>query len=242
MKKRTYISLLSLCIVISMALMVTVVMLLTQSQNFSSNVSASYKSTDVSGKVSATYQIGDGEIKNMVVNGNPSKTFANFKKNSKTTTQNLSPTESQLVLLARQDLLFTYTFVNNGDAPYYAMLNYVDSNDDDKNIDIYYKSENDSEFKIDNLTYITVPRKVKNVAGTTSFQVKLKIHDSSCDANLSGVFNWNLISKTSDKNNIDKNTTPTFQDNVDNDINLNNSTLFYNEDLSKFKTFGLASN
>ena len=92
MKKRTMITLFSLCAVIVIGLLVTVIVLASQTQNLNSNISVSYTATEISGGVSATYKIGDGEEKDMVINGNTAQTFASFSADDPTKTQNLSPT------------------------------------------------------------------------------------------------------------------------------------------------------
>ena len=128
--------------------------------------------------------MGDGEVKNMVINGNTSETTASFYGEDVAKTQNLSPTESQIVLLARQDLVFTYTFTNGGTYPYFATLRYEDTDSDDKNITKEYKGPTDSDFAENNSTTITVPAQVNKVDGIATFQVRLSITNSAFDSKL----------------------------------------------------------
>ena len=146
-------SFLSLLIV---AMVSVVVILASTTQNVASNVSISYTATEISGRVSATYKIGDGEEQNMVVNGNASQTIASFDADLDTQTQGLSPTESNIAILFGQDVIFTYTFINDGVHPYYAALAYTDIDSDDTNIDFYYKQESDSDYVAKKPRYIVV--------------------------------------------------------------------------------------
>ena len=232
MKKKSLITIFSLFAVVIVGLLVGVIVLASQTHNLNSNISISYTVTEISGGVSATYKIGDDDEKDMVVNGNTSKLVATFDADLNSTTQGLSPTESQLVLLAKQDLIFTYTFFNRGDYPYYATLNYTDSNNDDMNIDVYYKSASDAEFSMDNPTQIQVPAMVGEVVGTTTYQVKMTIHDSSFDSRMSGVFNWNLSKEKP------LNISLAYTNNTDSAINPENVTIKTNKDKTQFKIVG----
>ena len=239
MRQKSLIALFSLMIVVIAGLLVTIIVLASQTQNLNSNISISYTATEISGGVSATYKIGDGEEKDMVVNGNTSQTLASFSADLNTTTQGLSPTESQLVLLFRQDLLFTYTFYNTGDYPYYATLNYTDTNNDDENILKLYKSATDSDFSDKNSTQITVPARSGASSGTTTFQVKMKIGDPSFDSNMSGVFNWNLSKSNSSGGDSDAQLISlSFTNNTNSKVNADNVKVVYSEDKSKFKLVG----
>ena len=192
MKQKTLITLFSLMIVVIAGMLVTIIVLASQTHNLNSNISISYTATEISGGVSATYQVGDGEVKNMVINGNTSEKTASFYGEDVAKTQNLSPTESQIVLLAGQELVFTYNFTNSGTHPYYATLRYDDTDGDDTNIKFEYKGPEDSTFSEDNSTTFLVPKQVNNVDGEATFQVKLSIGNPAFDSMLSGVFIWGL--------------------------------------------------
>lgn len=156
MKQRKMIVLLSFLSLLIVAMVSVVVILASTTQNVASNVSISYTATEISGRVSATYKIGDEEEQNMVVNDNASQTIASFDADLDTQMQGLSPTESNIAILFGQDVIFTYTFINDGGHPFYPALDYTNTDNDDANIDFYYKQESNSEYVVKRPRYIVV--------------------------------------------------------------------------------------
>ena len=227
MKKKGLITLFSLFAVVIVGLLVWVIVLASQTQNLNSNISISYTATEISGSVSATYKIGGGEEKNMVVNSNASETVARFDADLDTQMQGLSPTESNIDILFGQDVIFTYTFVNTGGHPYYAALAYTDIDDDDTNIDFYYKQESDSDYVTKKPRYIVVQPQSSAI-----FKIKLTIHSGAFDAFLSGTFNWNL---SKDMPSI---VSLSFANNAGSEINPENVSIVFNNDETKFMIVG----
>ena len=180
-----------------LVVMATVIVLASSSQRINSNITISYTATQIAGRVTATYMIGDGAEQSMVASDDSSNKEFVFDASDTPLTGSLVPSESSIVLETGQEMVIKYTFFNRGGHPYYAVLSYTDTNSDDANIAFSYKKNESDEYSTTLPSSLEVPAMSGDIEGSATFLVKISIPNPKLDAILTGSFNWNMTKQSS---------------------------------------------
>ncbi len=228
MKKKGLIAIYSLMSMIIVGLVITVVVLAATTQYVGSSVSILYVATEISGSVTATYQIGSNDAKSMT--DSEGNTSINFGSDLPTSILLLSPNET-LTLGTKEDVLLTYTFNNSGET-YYATVSYADtdSNSPSKNLDFQYKTPTASKYD-DESSVIEVPS-----YGSATYIIKISVHNIYSGASLNGRVTW-ALTKEKPKT-IDDYVALNIANNGDSSVNSDNIQIVADKTTNKFKIVG----
>ncbi len=234
MKNKKLIIAFSLCIIVVVGLIATIVVLASGTQGVGTSVSVLYVATDIEGSVSAKYSRINKNTSAIIstadmVTSSGDKTVK-FLAITPTTTSLLNPTDSSIALMAEEDLVITYTFT--AVEKYYATLEYKDNSNSPTNIEFTY-SLNDEVF----LDEMTMPIEI-SADKSTSYSIKLHIANTAKNASLGGSFNW-VLTKTSPNEPIeDTKLSINFTNNGGSVVNNRNVSIQKSSDGTKFKIIG----
>ncbi len=183
MTKKGLIAIFSTFCAFVMIFVSTIVVLASGTQKLGSDISIIYVATEISGSVSATYQVGSTEAVSMT--DSSGKTTITFASDQAETYSLLSPSGT-ISLTEAVDIIFTYTFTNSGEE-YKATVSYEDAKGSTlENMTLWYKTASAEEYS-QTSSAITVPNK-----GSASYMVKLSITRKYFDGSLNGKIVWKL--------------------------------------------------
>lgn len=179
----------SACAILVICMLTTVVALASGTHNVRSDIAIEYKAQKIQGSASATYTIS-GTTKSMTTDGTSSgATSISFKAEDDKKTQTLKPQDSTFTLTTDStEILFTYTFNNEGSMYYATLTNGLSST---AGLTFTYST--------DGTTYnSTVFNKAQiagasgSTVGTTTLYVKVTLSSQDNDISCSGSLTWTL--------------------------------------------------
>ncbi len=206
----------------------TVIVLASGTHYVGSNISVVYTASGIGGKLTATYQVGSNTAVNMA--GSSGETVIEFGSEEPETVALLSPGDT-IVPGYKEDIILTYTFVNEGPT-FYATVTYSDTSSENPkdNIAITYKGESDTDYK-NKSAVVTVAEDA-----TVTYSIKLAVDLPYKDASMDGMIKWAL---TQDEPKVaSPNILLNFGDNTNSNINASNVEVVMNEENTKFKITG----
>ncbi len=183
MKNKGLIVAFSCACIFVVALVATIIVLASGTQNVGSSVSLIYVASDIAGSVSGTYQVGNNPAKDMTTSSGAK--VVSFSADTPESLSLLSPNET-INMLYGEDVILTYTFISAGEE-YYAHMSYSDTDTPYTNLVFNYKKESDSSYATNTSKLVTVPR-----LGSTTFSVKISIDKAYLNASLNGTIDWAL--------------------------------------------------
>lgn len=187
--KKLMIALFSICLVVIAGLLTTVIVLALPSQTVSSDIGISYRVTDIEGSMSASYKVGasgsDTSIASIEFDQTTGAASGNLDKLG---IKGLTPTDNYVV--------FTYTFTNDIALAYTVDVTYTGTN---TNWTIEYTVNDDLSTGWQTMTSALQVSDVLTVAGaaedtptTDKLYIRVKLNDTTADAEFSGTFEFVL--------------------------------------------------
>jgi len=156
-------------------------------QTIKTTLNIKYTAVDIDGSVTATYTIGN-ETNNLTAmkGDNVIGSTLWFKATDTENAGNFVFPENQISLDSSNDnMILKYTFTNNGDADYTAIMSFDDTRIDADNMLIEY-SLNGRDYYESRLGLVVTK------AAPKSYWIKISIQDKSKNASLLGDFDWLL--------------------------------------------------
>lgn len=181
-KKKLIIALSSLCFVVVAAVVTVSVVLAAINQTVNTNIKVSYTAKEVAATVSAQYTWG-GATTDMTTDGTAEgeKTISFDGSETTETPKSLHPQVQEIVLEnaeGKKSVTFTYTFTNDGDATFYATVEFASTANENVTVDYNGK---------------TAPETVTVVKGTpVTYTITVSIDNVALNASFAGAFNWAL--------------------------------------------------
>ncbi len=194
--KKVMITIFSVFSILIVGMIATIIVFASQIQNITSDITITYVAKDISGSLSASYQIGDNGSPVSLIKAGTSETKITFDASEGNVNGSLVPQNELELTFEDSYVLFEYEFENYGGKPYYVTLSYADTNNDDTNIKVEYSLDKNSSFSTSPVVG-TIPAAIRENnemqgAGTQSYYIKLSIQDNTKDALFSGRFAWTL--------------------------------------------------
>ena len=194
-KKKLIVALSSFAFVLVAAVITVVSVLAAVNQSLDTNISVVYYAKQVAGTVSAKYKVGDKEAKDMTTTGlADGKKVIEYTGGEANDAQTLKPQEALIVLSAKENgtaenIVFTYTFTNNGAADYTATVKYTDTDANDDNCKATYSATVAFEEDVDKDEY----KVVVEAGETVTVTITVAIEDVAFNSEFSGKFTWSLL-------------------------------------------------
>lgn len=189
--KKLMISLFSLCLVVIVGLLTTVIVLAAGTQNVNSSINVVYQASEISGTVSAGYKKGGQQNYTAFTTNGQSEggdTSITFAANKPQTTHTLSPVGLTALTSTEREVIFKYTFQNNGGSNHSwtatVVFNAGSGNTPD-NYSMTYCDTEDGTYGSTNSVQVTGGQ-------TKNLFIKVRIADPSKDMTLAGTFAWTL--------------------------------------------------
>lgn len=184
--KKLMISLFSLCLVVIVGLLTTVIVLAAGTQNVSSTIDVVYTATNISGTVSATYKVGTGsEVSFTTTGAAEGAKSITFTPDEETQTRTLTPVGQIAVDAKQREVVFKYSFTNAGGHNYTATVGYTAGEGDTT-------SNYAMTYSTDGTTWNDTKEVTVSAGGSANLYIKVRIVDTSKDMKLAGTFAWNL--------------------------------------------------
>lgn len=186
-KKKLWIALASLAVVVIAGLSVTVGVLAAQSATVTSTINVGYVSHQVSANVTAQYKLGSAEYVNFTGTGITNGT-ASFNGEEANAEKTMTAGNLTLDNSANRVVVFKYTFANTGsgsEVDFTAALT-GEPSDTHSNVTITYSTDGE--------TYAANTAKTFNVAAgaTATFYIKVELVSAAVDVAYTGNFVWTL--------------------------------------------------
>ena len=194
-KKKLIIALSSFAFVLVAAVVTVTAVLAAANQSINTSVSVVYYAKQVAGTVSATYQVGEKEAKDMTTTGlADGKKLIEYAGKEANVAQTLKPQDAIILLTANddgtaEDVVFTYTFTNNGAADYTATVKYTDTEANDDNYTIDYSATVTFEDDAEEGEY----KVVVGAGETVKVTITVAVDDVAQNSEFSGTFAWSLL-------------------------------------------------
>ena len=191
-KKKLIVALSSFAFVLVAAVVTVTAVLAAANQAITSNVTVRYSAKQVAGTVSATYQVGSGDVLNMTTTGKADgATSITYSGNETNKPGTLAPLDV-ITLAAKEDTVndklvgetvtFTFKFTNTGSAEYTATVSYAGT---EENVAVVYDSELTAGEG--NTHYIVV-----GADKTVEVTITVTVVNVALDAEFAGAFGWAL--------------------------------------------------
>lgn len=183
-KRRLLIGVFSICAVLVISILTTVIVLASGTHDLKSSLKIRYVATQIKGSGSATYKIGTGSVTKMTTDGTASGgTKVSFDVTDPSEIHPLKPQAGITLTTTDTYVVFSYTFTNEGETYYATLKNGLSGT---TGLSFTYATDSGFSSMVPSFSHQPIKQ------GSTTLYIKISLSSQVNDISCSGSFTWNL--------------------------------------------------